>query len=81
MDIASFIESDPLFDGDELQLSLQKAIATLPPKQKSVFVMRYFHEIKYEDLSEIMGISVGALKASYHHAFNKVQEYLKKEGY
>jgi RNA polymerase sigma-70 factor (ECF subfamily) len=81
MDMASFIESDPLFDGDELQLSLQKAIATLPPKQKSVFVMRYFHEIKYEDISEIMGISVGALKASYHHAFNKVQEYLKKEGY
>jgi RNA polymerase sigma-70 factor (ECF subfamily) len=43
--------------------------------------MRYFHEIKYEEISEIMGISVGALKASYHHAFNKVQEYLKKEGY
>ena len=80
-DMASFIESDPLFDGDQLQLSLQKAIATLPPKQKSVFIMRYFHEIKYEDISEIMGISVGALKASYHHAFNKVQEYLKKEGY
>lgn len=81
VDMASFIEIDPLFDGDQLQLSLQKAIATLPPKQKSVFIMRYFHEIKYEEISEIMGISVGALKASYHHAFNKVQEYLKKEGY
>ncbi|MBQ8565505.1 MAG: RNA polymerase sigma factor [Bacteroidaceae bacterium] len=70
------IESDPWFDGDELQLRLQKAIATLPEKQRLVFNMRYFDEMKYEEISEVLGTSVGALKASYHHAAKKVEEYL-----
>lgn len=70
------IESDPWFDGDELQQRLQHAIALLPEKQRLVFNMRYFDEMKYEEISEILGTSVGALKASYHHAAKKVEEYL-----
>lgn len=71
------LESDPYFDGDEWQMLLQKAIAVLPDKQRLVFNMKYFDEIKYEDMSEILGTSVGALKASYHHAVKKVEEYVK----
>jgi RNA polymerase sigma-70 factor (ECF subfamily) len=71
------LESDDYFDGDEWQLLLQKAIAILPEKQRLVFNMKYFEEIKYEDMSEILDTSVGALKASYHHAVKKVEEYLK----
>ena len=70
------IETDPWFDGDELQLKLQRAIARLPEKQRIVFNMRYFDEMKYEEISEILGTSVGALKASYHHAAKKIEEYL-----
>lgn len=66
------IESDEYFDGDALQQDFQKAIATLPEKQRLVFNMRYFDEMKYEDISEILGTSVGALKASYHHAVKKI---------
>lgn len=70
------IESDSFFDGDELKLELQKAIASLPEKQKLVFNMRYFDEMKYEEISDILGTSVGALKASYHHAVKKVTDRL-----
>lgn len=66
------IESDEYFDGDELQLELQRAIMQLPEKQRIVFNMRYFDEMKYEDMSEALGTSVGALKASYHHAVKKI---------
>lgn len=66
------IESDPYFDGDSLQIELQKAIANLPEKQRIVFNMRYYDEMKYEEISEILGTSVGALKASYHHAVKKI---------
>jgi len=71
------LESDTYFDGDEWQMLLQKAIAILPEKQRLVFNMKYFDEIKYEEMSEILGTSVGALKASYHHAVKKVEEYVK----
>ena len=74
--LLSNLESDPYFDGDNLRLELQKAIATLPDKQRLVFNMRYFDEMKYEEMSEILGTSVGALKASYHHAMKKVTEYI-----
>ncbi len=67
-----------LFDGDHIQKALQKAIACLPDKQRLVFNMRYFDEIKYEDMSEILGTSVGALKASYHHAAQKVEAAMKE---
>lgn len=72
------LTSDPYFDGDELQLKLQKAILKLPEKQRIVFNMKYFDDIKYEDMSKILDTSVGALKASYHHAVKKVEEYIKK---
>ena len=68
------LESDEYFDGDELKLELQKAIAKLPEKQRLVFNMRYFDDMKYEQISEILGTSVGALKASYHHAVKKIEE-------
>lgn len=70
------LESDVYFDGDEAQLILQKAILTLPEKQRIVFNMKYFDEMKYEEISEILNTSVGALKASYHHAVKKIEEFL-----
>lgn len=63
---------DNYFDGDKIQFELQKAIASLPEKQRQVFNMRYFDEMKYEEISSILGTSVGALKASYHHAMKKI---------
>lgn len=77
--LANKLESDEWFDGDELQLKLQKAILRLPEKQRLVFNMRYFDEMKYEDMSEILGTSVGALKASYHHAAKKIEDFLTRE--
>ena len=70
------IEGDQYFDGDEAQKLLQQAVLTLPEKQRIVFQMRYFNEMKYDDMSEILGTSVGALKASYHHAVKKVEKFL-----
>ena len=70
------LESDVFFDGDEIQLKLQKAIAKLPDKQQLVFKMKYFDELKYEEMSEILTTSVGALKASYHIAVKKIEEFL-----
>ena len=68
---------DPYFDGDELQKELQKAILTLPDKQRLVFNMRYFEEMKYEKMADILGQTVGGLKASYHLAQKKIKEYFK----
>lgn len=70
------LESDPYFAGDKIQLKLQKAILTLPEKQRIVFNMKYFDEMKYEEMSEVLGTSVGALKASYHHAVKKIEDYI-----
>lgn len=70
------LESDTYFDGDEAQKLLQKAILTLPDKQRLVFQLKYFEEMKYDDMSEILGTSVGALKASYHHATKKIEKFL-----
>ena len=77
--LASTLESDVHFSGDEIQLILQKAIATLPQKQQLVFNMKYFDEIKYNEMSEILETSVGALKASYFHAVKKIENYIKTE--
>ena len=71
------LESDVYFEGDEIQLKLQKAIAKLPQKQQQVFNMKYFEELKYKEISEILGTSEGALKASYHIAAKKIEEFLK----
>lgn len=70
------LKADSYFDGNEIQLKLQKAIVTLPEKQQLVFKMKYFEELKYEEISEILGTSVGALKASYHHAVKKIEIYI-----
>lgn len=75
--LASKLESDPLFNGDKLQLKLQQAILSLPEKQRVVFNMKYYDEMKYEDMSEVLGTSVGALKASYHHAVKKIEDYIR----
>jgi RNA polymerase sigma-70 factor (ECF subfamily) len=74
--LSQSLESDQYFKGDEIQLRLQKAILKLPEKQRLVFNMKYFEEMKYEEMSEILGTSVGALKASYHHAVKKIEEYV-----
>ena len=76
--VADTLESDPYFDGDETQLMLQKAIDTLPAKQKAVFNMKYFEEMKYEDMSTVTGTSVGALKATFHFAVKKIEDYFNK---
>ena len=68
------LESDAYFSGDKIQMCLQKALQTLPEKQRMVFNLKYYQEMKYEEMSEIFGTSVGALKASYHHAVKKVEE-------
>ena len=73
------MESDVYFEGDAIQLKLQKAIATLPEKQQLVFNMKYFQEIKYKDMSQILETSEGALKASYHIAVKKIEAYLTKD--
>lgn len=70
------LKSDVYFEGDEIQLKLQEAIATLPEKQKLVFNMKYFQEMKYEEISEILETTVGGLKASYHLAVKKIESFL-----
>lgn len=77
--LLSNMQADSYFDGNEAQLKLQKAILTLPEKQRLVFNMRFYEEMPYEMMSDILGTSVGALKASYHHASKKVEDFLKKE--
>lgn len=74
----SRMKEDVWFDGNDVQLQLQTAIDTLPDKQKQVFVMRYFEEMKYEEMEQVLGTSVGALKASFHHAVKKIETFLKQ---
>jgi RNA polymerase sigma factor (sigma-70 family) len=71
------LKADSYFDEKEVYIALQKAISLLPAKQKAVFSMRYYDELSYKDISQILDTSIGALKASYHHAVNKVETYLK----
>jgi len=73
--LSETLESDKYFNGDEIQLKLQKAILNLPEKQRIVFNLKYFEEMKYEDMAEVLATSVGALKASYHHAVKKIENY------
>ncbi|MBR0036195.1 MAG: RNA polymerase sigma factor [Bacteroidales bacterium] len=72
------IEGDKYFDGEETQKHLLEAIATLPARQRQVFNMRYYDEMPYESIAEILGTSVGALKASYHFAVDRITNYFKK---
>ncbi len=83
LDVVSYLLSenfseDSYFDGDDIERKLQKALLTLPTKQRIAFNMRYFDNMKYDEISGILGTSVGALKANYHHAKNKIEEFLKE---
>lgn len=73
------LEADIHYDGDEIQRALQLAIATLPEKQKAVFIFRYFENMPYSEIADATGTSVGALKASYHHAVKKIEQHIKEK--
>ena len=75
--LVNSLQSDVYFDGDEIQLKLQKAVLSLPKKQRLVFNMKYFEEMKYDEISEILNTSVGSLKASYFHAVKKIEDFFK----
>ena len=75
--LAKKIDEDPYFNGDKMQRELHKAMLKLPEKQRIVFSLRYFDEMKYEDMSQITGTSTGALKATYHIAYNKIRKELE----
>jgi RNA polymerase sigma-70 factor (ECF subfamily) len=70
------LDTSSQISGDEIQLKLQKALLKLPDKQRAVFNMKYFEELSYEEIAEITTTSIGALKASYHHAVKKIEEFL-----
>lgn len=76
--LENVLSSDPYFDGNAAEIVLQKAILLLPDKQKAVFNLRYFDEMSYKDMSASLGTSIGALKASYHHAVKKIEDYINR---
>ena len=65
--------------GDEVQMKLQKALLKLPDKQRMVFNMKYFDDMKFSDIAEITGTSIGALKANYHHAVKKIEDFINED--
>ena len=75
-EMINHLEGDAYFDGDNMQILFQKAIQSLPEKQRIIFNLKYFQEMKYEEISEILGTSIGGLKASYHHAVKKIEDFL-----
>jgi len=77
-ELISKLDHSPHISGDEIQLKLQKALLKLPDKQRLVFNMKYFDDMSYEEIAAITNTSVGALKASYHHAVNKIEDFLKE---
>jgi RNA polymerase sigma-70 factor (ECF subfamily) len=77
--LSNQLNSDPLFSGDEIEMRLQQSILTLPDKQRLVFNMKYYDDMKYEEMAEILDTSVGALKASYFHAVRKIESLIKRE--
>ncbi len=76
-EMTTFLSEDPYFDGDAAQTALQQAIAQLPPVQKAVFILRYYDNMAYKEMEQVLGSTEGSLKASYHHAYNKITEWLK----
>ncbi|MBL56393.1 MAG: RNA polymerase subunit sigma [Flavobacteriales bacterium] len=78
-ELSSSLESDHYYSGDEIQLKLQKALLKLPEKQRLVFNMKYFEEMKFKDIAEILDVSVGSLKAQYHHAVKKIEKFVKDD--
>ena len=77
--LESRLKAEPAFNGDELQLAVRREILKLPDKQRAIFSLRYFQELKYEEISQIMNTSVGALKASYHLAYQKIKKALEEQ--
>ena len=75
--LSNQLKADPYFDGSEIQALLKNAIDRLPDKQQQVFNLRYYDEMSYADMSELLGTSQGALKASFHHAVKKIEQYMK----
>ena len=71
------LESDVFFDGDEIERELQRAVLRLPERQRLVFNMKYFDGMKYEDMSEVLGVTVGGLKATYHNAVKRIEAMLR----
>ncbi|SHL01243.1 RNA polymerase sigma factor [Hymenobacter psychrotolerans] len=78
-ELAAKVEADPALAGDDIERRLQQAILRLPDKQRLVFNLRYYDEMPYEQMAEVTGTSVGALKASYHHAAKKIEQYLNND--
>lgn len=78
-ELISTLEADTYYSGDEIQLKLQRAILTLPEKQRLVFNMKYFEELKFREIAEVLEVTVGSLKAQYHHAVKKIEKYLKED--
>ena len=77
--LANKLTDDPYFDGDELNLKLQQAVLKLPQKQRLIFNMKYFDELKYKEIADILKTSTGALKASYHHAVKKIEKFMAED--
>ena len=77
--LSNSLKDDNFFTGNDIELKLQQALLKLPEKQRLVFNMKYYDELKYEEMSDILGTSVGALKASYHHAVKKIEEFIKSD--
>lgn len=77
--LEAYVDSSPTLSGDEIQVKLQKSLLKLPDKQRLVFHLKYEEELSYEEISKITGTSVGALKASYHHAVKKIEQELTQE--
>ncbi len=79
--LANRLKADEWFDGDEVQIQLQQAIAQLPEKQRQVFNLRYYDEMPYEEMSALLNTSAGALKASFHHAVKKVEQFFRERSH
>jgi RNA polymerase sigma-70 factor (ECF subfamily) len=77
--LESYVDSSASLSGDEIQVKLQKSLLKLPDKQRLVFHLKYEEDLSYEEISKITGTSVGALKASYHHAVKKIEQELTQE--
>lgn len=75
----SYLDNDPLFDGEAIERKLYASMAKLPDKQRQVFQLKYFEEMKYEEMAAILNVSVGALKASYHHAVKKIESFFASD--
>ncbi|MBL7846536.1 MAG: RNA polymerase sigma factor [Cyclobacteriaceae bacterium] len=78
-ELSEKIEATPSVSGDEVQKKLQKALLTLPDKQRLVFNLKYYEDMSYEQMAEVTGTSEGALKASYHHAVKKIEDFLNRD--